>query len=74
VQNAISYDDRGIAKQKKGDLDGAMADFTQAIKLGAKSGDGDSRLRVIRRKASLCSLGEELRLTTILFRWPDLKG
>jgi len=39
VQNAISYNDRGIAKQKKGDLDGAIADFTQAIKLGAKSGD-----------------------------------
>jgi hypothetical protein len=33
VQNAISYNDRGVAKQKKGDLDGAMADFNQAIGL-----------------------------------------
>jgi hypothetical protein len=29
--------DRGIAKQHKGDLDGAMADFNQAIKLGVLS-------------------------------------
>jgi Flp pilus assembly protein TadD len=36
VQNAISYNDRGIAKQKKGDLDGAMADIEQAIRLNPK--------------------------------------
>jgi hypothetical protein len=33
VQNALSYNDRGIAKRKKGDLDGAMADYNQAIGL-----------------------------------------
>jgi hypothetical protein len=33
VQNALSYNDRGIAKQKKGDLDGAIADYNQAIGL-----------------------------------------
>jgi tetratricopeptide (TPR) repeat protein len=33
TQNAVSYFDRGLAKQKKGDLDGAMADYDQAIKL-----------------------------------------
>jgi tetratricopeptide (TPR) repeat protein len=33
VQNAGTYYDRGIAKQKKGDLNGAMADYNQAIKL-----------------------------------------
>jgi hypothetical protein len=27
VQNAVTYFDRGLAKQKKGDLDGAMADY-----------------------------------------------
>ena len=33
VQNAVTYDSRGLAKEKKGDLDGAMADYNQAIKL-----------------------------------------
>jgi hypothetical protein len=33
VQNAGTCNDRGFVKQKKGDLDGAMADFNQAIKL-----------------------------------------
>ena len=36
TQNAVSYFDRGFAKQKKGDLDGAMADYDQAIKLNPK--------------------------------------
>jgi tetratricopeptide (TPR) repeat protein len=35
-QNAVSYFDRGFAKQKKGDLDGAIADYIQAIKLNPK--------------------------------------
>jgi hypothetical protein len=34
TQNAVSYFDRGFAKQKKGDLDGAIGDFNRAIKLG----------------------------------------
>ena len=33
IQNAGTYNDRGIAKRKKGDLDGAIADFTKAIEL-----------------------------------------
>jgi tetratricopeptide (TPR) repeat protein len=36
TQNAVTYFDRGFAKQKKGDLDGAMADYNQAIKLNPK--------------------------------------
>jgi tetratricopeptide (TPR) repeat protein len=36
AQNAISYFDRGFAKQKKGDLDGAMADYNQAVKFNPK--------------------------------------
>jgi tetratricopeptide (TPR) repeat protein len=35
-QNAVTYFDRGFAKQKKGDLDGAMADYNQAIKFNPK--------------------------------------
>jgi hypothetical protein len=31
IQNAVTYVDRGLAKQKKNDLDGAMADFNHAI-------------------------------------------
>jgi Flp pilus assembly protein TadD len=37
AQNAITYNDRGLAKEKKGDLNGAMADTNQAIKLNPKS-------------------------------------
>jgi tetratricopeptide (TPR) repeat protein len=36
VQNAVTHFDLGLAKQKKGDLDGAMADYNQAIKLNPK--------------------------------------
>jgi hypothetical protein len=34
VQNASTYEARGLAKERKGDLDGAMADYNQAIKFG----------------------------------------
>src|SRR5215468_2684176 len=37
VQYAATYIDRGLAKQKKGDLDGAMADYNKAIELNPKS-------------------------------------
>lgn len=30
----LAYGNRGEAKQKKGDLDGAVADFNRAVKLG----------------------------------------
>jgi hypothetical protein len=33
-QTSNQYRNRGNAKRKKGDLDGAIADFNQAIKLG----------------------------------------
>ncbi len=33
VQNAATYNDRGLAKHRKGDLDGAMADYNHAIEL-----------------------------------------
>src|SRR5208282_2993664 len=36
AQNARTYNDRGLAKEKKGDLDGAMADYNQAMKLNPK--------------------------------------
>jgi hypothetical protein len=31
AQYAVTYIERGVAKQKKGDLDGAMADYNQAM-------------------------------------------
>ena len=34
--SAQDYDDRGIAKQKQGDFDGAIADYTHAIELDPK--------------------------------------
>ena len=36
---AIAFRNRGIAKQKKGDNDEAIADFNRAIKLGSQRGD-----------------------------------
>jgi hypothetical protein len=30
-QNAVTYDERGFAKLKKADLDGAMADYNQRL-------------------------------------------
>jgi len=36
VQNAATYNDRGLAREKKGDLNGAIADFNEAIKLDPK--------------------------------------
>jgi serine/threonine protein kinase len=35
-QSALAFFERGLAKEKKGDLDGAMADYNQAIKLNPK--------------------------------------
>ena len=37
IQNAATYGSRGTAKERKGDLDGAMADYNQAIKLNPKN-------------------------------------
>jgi Flp pilus assembly protein TadD len=34
---AAAYYNRGLAKQNKGDLNGAFADYNQAIKLDAKN-------------------------------------
>jgi tetratricopeptide (TPR) repeat protein len=33
VQQSITYNDRGLAKQKKGDFEGALGDFNQALRL-----------------------------------------
>jgi len=38
AQNARTHNDRGLAKQKKGDLNGAMVDYNQAIELNPQYG------------------------------------
>jgi tetratricopeptide (TPR) repeat protein len=54
VQNAITYNDLGLAKEKKGDLDGAMADYNQAIQLNPKySAAYDNRGNVKRKKGDV---------------------
>jgi len=37
VQNARTYHERGLARQKKGDLNGALIEYNQAIKLNPKN-------------------------------------
>jgi tetratricopeptide (TPR) repeat protein len=37
LQNATIYNQRGLAKENKGDFDGAMAEFNQAIRLNPKN-------------------------------------
>jgi hypothetical protein len=46
VQIAVTYVDRGFVKQRKGDLDGAMADCNQAINLSPNP-QGDALFRDI---------------------------
>jgi Flp pilus assembly protein TadD len=38
-KNAAAYRNRGEIKRKKGDINGAVADFNHAVKLGLHSAD-----------------------------------
>ena len=54
LQNATIYNQRGLAKQNKGDWDGAMANFNQAIRLDSRySAAYDNRGNVKRQKGDL---------------------
>jgi tetratricopeptide (TPR) repeat protein len=54
AQNATALNQRGLAKQGKGDLDGAMADYNQAIQLDPKySAAYDNRGNLRRQKGDL---------------------
>jgi tetratricopeptide (TPR) repeat protein len=50
AQNAVTYVDRGLAKEKKGDLNGAFADFNQAIKLNSRYPAAYDRRGVVKFK------------------------
>jgi tetratricopeptide (TPR) repeat protein len=53
-QNATTVNQQGLAKQNKGDWDGAMADYNQAIRLDPKySAAYDNRGNVKRQKGDL---------------------
>ena len=66
-QDAVTYTERGMATASKGDLDGAIADFSQAIALNpkyttayygrgvakAEKGTSMARLRTSRRPSRL---------------------
>ena len=43
AQDAEAYINRGNAKSDKGDLDGAIADYSQAIQLDPKDADAYSK-------------------------------
>ncbi|MBV8280435.1 MAG: tetratricopeptide repeat protein [Candidatus Eremiobacteraeota bacterium] len=67
VQDAITYNDLKLAKEKKGDLNGALADFNQAIKLNPKfSGAYDNRGNIKRKKGylngALVDINQAIRL------------
>jgi Flp pilus assembly protein TadD len=52
--NALAYNNRGIAKERKGDLDGALADYNQAIQFKAKYASAyRNRSNVKRKKGDL---------------------
>jgi tetratricopeptide (TPR) repeat protein len=50
TEKAVTYFDLGFAKQKKGDLDGAMVDYNQAIRLNPKYPAAYDRLGITKFK------------------------
>ena len=79
VQNARTYRDRGLAKQKKGDLDGAMADYNQAIKLdpkftGAYNNRGNIKLKKGDLKGAMADYNQAIQLDSKYYRAYNNRG
>jgi tetratricopeptide (TPR) repeat protein len=90
VQNAVTYVDRGIAKERTGDLDGALFDYNQAVKLDPKdaracNNRGNVKFRKGDLNGAMADFNQAIRLNpqfalaynnrgNVKFRRGDLNG
>jgi tetratricopeptide (TPR) repeat protein len=79
LQNAGTYNARGFARQKKGDVDGAMADCNQAIKLdpkfaGAYNNRGNIKLRKSDLNGAMSDYNQAIQLDSKYFRAYNNRG
>ena len=54
-RDAAAYNNRGIIKKEKGDLNGALAEYNQAVSLMSRSQHYESETHEAFRSNSLCT-------------------